>query len=142
MLKFKSTSAGLNEVDRQRGVGRGLAELYVLDGRLDKATMDTVDLFMDQIRDRYPIIAAFLYGSRARGTHNLESDVDLAIVLEGSIVNRFSIARDMARTAFHVMMETGLMIEAFPLSVAEFEHPEQFPNPRLIETIRRDGIKM
>ena len=119
-----------------------MAELGALDSRSDTATMDTAYFFINQIKDRYPIVASFIYGSRVRGAHRPDSDVDLAVVLKGPIGNRFSVARDLARTAFHVMMETGLMIEAFPLSVAEFEHPEQFSNPRLIETIRRDGIKM
>ena len=135
-------SPGLDGTVRQSGIGHGEAGLRVPDGRLDMATIDAVYFFIDQIQDRYSILAAFVYGSRARGTHRPDSDVDLAIVLGEPIVNRFSIARDMAGTAFHVMMETGLMVEAFPLSVVEFEHPEKFLNPRLVETIRRDGIKM
>ena len=142
MMSPDLISPSLDGIVRQSGVCRGLAEPRSLDRRLDTATMDAAHLFINQIKDRYPIVASFVYGSRARGTHRPDSDVDLAVVLKGAIGNRFSIARDMAGTAFHVMMETGLMVEDFPFSVAEFEHPEKFSNPRLIETIRRDGIKM
>jgi predicted nucleotidyltransferase len=148
MTATETTAPKLDRLVRQRGVGGGVVEPRVTAGqldiehRLDKATIDAVYSFMDQLKDRYSIHAAFVYGSRARGTHRADSDVDLAVVLNDPIANRFSVARDMARTAFHVMMETGLLIEAFPISVEEYEFPEYFPNPQLVETIRRDGIKM
>jgi predicted nucleotidyltransferase len=148
MTATEPTAPKLDGLVSQNRLGHGVVELRPpagqldLEGRLDKATIDAVYLFMEQLQTRHSIHAAFVYGSRARGTHRPDSDVDLAVVLNDPIANRFSVARDMARTAFHVMMETGLMIETFPLSVDEYEFPERFPNPHLVETIQRDGIKM
>ncbi len=48
----------------------------------------------------------------------------------------------MARIAFDVLMETGVMVEAMPLWPEELAHPETFSNPALIGNILRDGIHL
>ena len=51
-------------------------------------------------------------------------------------------ALDLAGLAFDVMLETGLLIEAIPFWEDEWEHPERFANPALIENIRREGVPL
>jgi hypothetical protein len=41
-----------------------------------------------------------------------------------------------------VLLETGVHIQPLPLWEEEWEHPETFSNPRLIENIRREGIPL
>ena len=48
----------------------------------------------------------------------------------------------MADIAFDVMLETGVLVEAIPLWEDEWEHPERFSNPALIENIRREGVRL
>jgi antitoxin ChpS len=48
----------------------------------------------------------------------------------------------MAVIAFHVMMDTGVMVEGLPLWEVEFADPVGFSNPRLIENIRREGLRL
>ncbi len=48
----------------------------------------------------------------------------------------------MADIAFDVMLETGVLVEAIPLWEEEWEHPERFSNPALIENIRREGVRL
>jgi hypothetical protein len=109
---------------------------------LDPATEGAARAFMRQLKGRYPVREAFLFGSRARHAHGPESDADIAVVLCGKHRNRSAIVRDMAGIAFHVMMDTGVMVEALPLFEDEFEHPEMFNNPSLIDAIRREGLRL
>jgi len=62
------------------------------------------------------------------------------VVLSGKHADRAAAVKDMAGIAFHVMMETGIMVEALPLWDDELENPEIFANPGLIKNISRDGI--
>jgi predicted nucleotidyltransferase len=109
---------------------------------IDAETALAARAFLLHVAGSYAVVASVLYGSRARGDHSPDSDADLAIVLKGGRGDRTAVALDMARTAFHVMMETGVMVEALPLWEEEYEHPELFRNPRLIETIRREGVRL
>ncbi len=98
--------------------------------------------FLRRLEGRYPVREAFLFGSRARGGHTPDSDADIAVVLQGDHGSRSAIMRDMAGIAFHVMMETGVMVEALPLFGDELGRPETFRNPHLIANIRRDGVRL
>src|SRR5580658_5482363 len=40
--------------------------------------------FLGRVSARYPVKFAILFGSRARGTHRPDSDVDLGVVLRGT----------------------------------------------------------
>jgi predicted nucleotidyltransferase len=85
---------------------------------------------------------AILYGSRARGTHSADSDADIAVVLDGAPGDRPAAVMEMAGIAFHVMMETGVMVQAMPLWSDELAQPESFNDPALIKTILREGIRL
>lgn len=109
---------------------------------LDSETYRAVRSFMRRLDGLYRVGEAIIYGSRARQTHRPDSDADIAVVLEGEHGDRSAVVRDMAGIAFHVMMETGVMVEAIPIWRDEFERPETFRNPRLIENIRREGLRL
>lgn len=109
---------------------------------LDSDTERAVRSFMRHLGGRYDVREVILFGSRARHTHNSESDADIAIVLDGERSDRSAAVKDMAAIAFHVMMETGVMVEAIPLWREEIERPETFSNPALINNILREGIRL
>lgn len=108
----------------------------------DAQTQRAVKAFLKHIASRYPAHEAFLFGSRARNTHTPESDTDIAIILKGSHGDRAAAVKDMAAIAFHVLMETGVMVEALPLGADDVKHPETFSNPALIDNILREGIRL
>jgi len=110
--------------------------------KLDAETERAVRAFMQHIVGRYPVRAVLLFGSRARNTHTSESDADIAVILSGKHGDRAAAVKDMAGIAFHVMMETGVMVEALPLWDDEIERPEMFSNPALIKSILHDGIRL
>lgn len=109
---------------------------------IDPETEQAVRDFIDKIADQYDLAAVFLYGSRARGDFRPASDADIAVLLHGVPGHRVNEALKMADIAFDVMLETGILIEAIPFWEGEWEHPERFSNPPLIENIRREGVRL
>ena len=110
--------------------------------RIDAETERAARAFLKRIEDKYPFSDAILYGSRARGDHKSDSDADIAVVLKGEPERRAKVSGDMAAIAFHVLMETGVMVQGFPLWPDELARPETFSNPALIENILREGIHL
>ncbi|GAC1611006.1 MAG: hypothetical protein NVS3B3_21170 [Aquirhabdus sp.] len=47
--------------------------------RIDRNTEETIRRFLALIASRYDVATAIVYGSRARGTHHSDSDVDVAV---------------------------------------------------------------
>lgn len=109
---------------------------------MDAQTEHAVRAFMQRLEGCFPVQELILFGSRARHTHDADSDADLAVVLEGALGNRNVIARYMAGIAFDVMLETGVLVEALPIWEDEFNHVEAFGNPALLRTILRDGLRL
>jgi predicted nucleotidyltransferase len=109
---------------------------------LDAETERAARAFMRRLEGRYPVREGILFGSRARHTHGPDSDADIAVVLKGQHGDRTAAALDMAGIAFDVLLETGVLVEALPLWEDELKHPEQFRNPALIHSIRREGMRL
>lgn len=109
---------------------------------IDANTAKAVTAFLNQITSKYPVSRAILFGSRARGTFRADSDADIAVLLRGAPGQRVDIALGMADIAFDVLLETetGVLVEALPLWEEEWDHPECFTNPALIENIQREGV--
>lgn len=83
-----------------------------------------------------------LFGSRARGAFRPDSDADVALLLDGP-TGRFAETKlALADIAYEVLLETGIRIQPLPVWEAEWEHPETYPNPRLLQNIEREGIAL
>ena len=100
----------------------------------------TSKLFLTRINEKYDLEKAILFGSYARHEAREQSDMDIAILLRGIHGQRADTVLDMASIAFDVMMETGILVDAVPFWMDEWQHPEQFKNPALIRNIQQDGI--
>jgi uncharacterized protein len=96
--------------------------------------------FLRRVSARYSMKSAVLFGSRARGTHRLDSDVDLGVVLHGTREKFMETSLDMADIAFDVLLESSIYIQPLPIWEDEWAHPEKHSNPRLLENIQREGI--
>jgi predicted nucleotidyltransferase len=109
---------------------------------IDSDTKNAAQVFLRRIADVYAVDHAILFGSRARHTHRLDSDADIAIIINGKHGERAEAVIAMAGIAFDVLLDTGILIQALPLWRDEFEHPEQFSNPALIANIQREGVRL
>ena len=108
----------------------------------DPLTRKSIDLFLAGVRTRYPVVEAWLYGSRARGTAREDSDVDLALVIDGEIASTSSVAADMGNESYDVLDATGLYVSPLPIRLAHWRDPSRHSNPFLLANIRREGIAL
>lgn len=109
--------------------------------KIDPANEAAIRRFAALLASKYSIAGVILYGSRARGTHRPDSDVDVAVLLIGERQSFVDTKLAMADLAFDVMLETGLRISPLPVWVSEWERPEQYSNPELLRNIDREGIR-
>lgn len=99
-------------------------------------------VFVRKLRDTYDISQVIMFGSRARGDNRPDSDLDLAVVLNGERGDFIATKLDMAGLAFDVLMETGVLVQPFPIWEGDLDRPESFANPVLIRNIAREGIRL
>lgn len=109
---------------------------------LDSRTAQAARSFIGRLAGDEQVMGAFLFGSRARQEFRPDSDADIAVLLRGKHGRRIDEAMRLADIAFDVMLETGILVEALPLWEDEWDNPSLFPNPALIENIRREGIRL
>jgi predicted nucleotidyltransferase len=110
--------------------------------RIDPHTERAVRNFLGRIASRYPLAGARLYGSRARGDAGRYSDADVAVFLKGPRGDLMDTGVEMAGVAFDVLLETDILVSPLPIWEEEWEHPETYSNPRLLENIRREGVAL
>lgn len=110
--------------------------------RIDDSTEGAVRRFLALIAVRYDLAGAFLYGSRARGSHRQDSDADVAVILQGEHQRVLPTTLAMADLAYDVLLETGINITPLPVWLDEWEHPENFSNPALLHNIANEGIRL
>jgi uncharacterized protein len=128
----------VSEMDDLTLINASAAQRPRPDAETERATRS----FLRHVATRYPVREAILFGSRARHTHRPDSDADIAVVLDGAHGDRTAAALDMAGIAFNVMLETGVMVEALPLWADDLGRLSTFHNPRLLEHIRREGVRL
>lgn len=78
-----------------------------------------------------------LYGSWARGDPTGDSDVDVAIVLEGPVTPGREIDR-VIDVLMHVHEEHGILISVYPVSEDDYKS-RQSP---LLLNVRKDGVEV
>ncbi len=98
--------------------------------------------FLRRVSDHFPVRAAYLYGSRARGEEHTESDADVAILLDGQKGDFLDSKLAMDDIAYDALLKTGIRIQPLPIWEEEWNHPQQFSNPFLLNNIAQDGIPL
>ena len=109
---------------------------------LDQAALNAAREFAAMARSRYAVAEAWLYGSHARGTAHSESDVDVALVLDGPRDEVREIGNVLAGDAMSILLERGYYVMPFTVPLEAWRVPETFSNPFLIRNIKRDGIRL
>jgi hypothetical protein len=83
-----------------------------------------------------------LFGSRARGDHRPDSDVDVAVVMRADISNRWKSKRAIIGVTYPLLLETGLYIQPWPVSQTELDDPAKSTIAPLLRSIIREGVAM
>src|SRR5690606_21910070 len=86
-----------------------------------------------------PITRALLFGSKARGDFDEDSDIDLLLICDLPPEERDEAGRILARDARIVSRETGLRIETWTVTTADLEVGAR--TPMLVDAIA-DGITL
>ena len=110
--------------------------------KIDASTHEAASAFLEAARRTFSISGAMLFGSRARNDNSPDSDADLAVFLKGDVGSFVPTKLAMADIAYDVLLEKGILIQPLPIWDQEWQHPERYPNPRLLANIRRDGIAL
>ena len=109
---------------------------------VDADTARAASVFVERVAAQFPVSGAILFGSRARGSHRPDSDADIAVLLRGRRGEFVDTKLAMADIAYEVLLETGVHIQPLPIWEDEWEHPESYSNPRLLQNIGDTGIRL
>ncbi len=109
---------------------------------VDQDVLNAVRQFTMKLSTRYDIARLVLFGSRARGDHHTESDVDLAIFLNTEISDFVSVKLDMVDDAYDIFLETNHYIQPLPIGNEADKAIRQYLNPALLNNIRIEGIEI
>ncbi len=97
--------------------------------------------FAEMVKHAYgdEFVGLVLFGSQARGDATDDSDIDAGVVLK-RVDDRRAVRDRLAELAYDVLLETGEDIQAIAISQAQWEFPETFSNPSLIQSMKQDGF--
>ncbi|RTL55770.1 MAG: nucleotidyltransferase domain-containing protein [Rhodocyclaceae bacterium] len=109
---------------------------------IDTETIAATQAFIKAVAGRYAFAGAILFGSRARKSHRPDSDADVAVLLQGRPGKFVATKLEMDDLAYDVLLDTGIRIQPLPIWEEEWQHPENYSNPRLLQNIEREGIRL
>ena len=69
-------------------------------------------------------------------------DADVAVLLRGQPGEFVPTKLAMVDLACDVLLETGIRIQPLPIWEEEWAHPETYSNPRLLQIIEREGVRL
>ncbi len=100
-----------------------------------------LELFATSTRSAYGnrLTGLFLFGSRARGDHEPFSDADVAVVLNDQDWGLVRETRRLARLTHEVLIQTGVEVQAWPVSRAAWNDPASHPESLLVKNMLRDA---
>lgn len=107
---------------------------------MSKVEQTAVKEFAYRLRDKFPkeVVALRLYGSKARGTSNEESDVDILI-----LVNKRTpeIDEAMIDIVCDILNEFGVFIETVTMSEGDYNGALNYQYPFVIN-VEKDAIPL
>ena len=90
--------------------------------------------------DRF--VALYLFGSRARGDYQPDSDVDVAVVLDQKMPRAYGAKCQLLDDTYELMLETGYYIQPWALEKGALESPGAHPSAQISRAVLRDGLRI
>jgi predicted nucleotidyltransferase len=84
----------------------------------------------------------YLFGSRARGDHRADSDLDVAVVLHDVVRPLSVVDRELLDLTYPLEIERGVHIQAWALPAEALEGEGTGLRARLAATVRREGVPL
>ena len=81
----------------------------------------------------------YLFGSRARGDHTLQSDADVAVVLADGDWRNWPETKRLIEIAYDIIVATGADIQPWVVRESEWMDPGDQADAALFAAMRRDG---
>lgn len=100
---------------------------------IDNKIMESIQKYIDKIKEHYKIDAIILFGSYAKGTENEDSDIDIAI-----ISSDFKDIIDDGAKLIGLTWKIDTRIEPHPIATEDFK---KISNP-FVKEIVDTGIKV
>jgi predicted nucleotidyltransferase len=125
--------------------GRKAARLSAnASGPVDPRTLELVHAVKARLAGLYGarLKGVILFGSRARGNFTDASDLDLAIVLEPPVGRPFAVKCEVIDATYDLFLDSGIIVQAWPLCEAWLDEPQASPYPHLARAILREGIEV
>ena len=111
-----------------------LANDYIIPNHIEEAIKEFCRLVRDQLQDNVTEIR--LFGSVARGTVTMESDVDILVVLKNKTRKLCNIIHDIA---FDVGFDRDLVLSVIVDSEEEYNYPP-FRETLFFNNLQKEGI--
>ena len=99
-----------------------------------KVKMALADAYGDRLA------ALYVFGSRARGDHRPDSDLDIAVILRNTLSSLTQVDDALLDVTYPIEIDHGVHIQAWALAADETGLPSTAFRGRLVETIRREGV--
>lgn len=104
---------------------------------MNRTDWQVVQRLKHMLQQRVKVHQIILFGSRARGDADMESDMDVLVVLDQPI-NRET--RDaISECSWQTGFDAGIIVTAIPFTREEWEHGPEHYSP-LAEAVRTDGV--
>jgi uncharacterized protein len=108
---------------------------------IDGTTLRALEDFKARLDQRYRerLKAVYLFGSRARGDHRPDSDLDVAIFLD-NVSDPIGEQLELIDDGYPILLSTGINIQPWVFEAASLGAPERYRASHLVETVRKDGV--
>jgi uncharacterized protein len=110
---------------------------------IDPVTRDALRSFKEILAAKYGphLRSLYLFGSRARGDHCPDSDIDIAVFLDEAtdpVGEQF----DLIERGYDIVLNSGVNIQPWVFAQASLSDPAHHRAAHLVRTIRREGIPL
>jgi predicted nucleotidyltransferase len=110
---------------------------------IDPVTRDALESFKEILAAKYGehLKSLYLFGSRARGDHRSDSDADVAIFLD-NVTDPIGEQFDLIDQGYDILLNTGVNIQPWVFDQASLADPVHHRAPHLVQTVRREGVRL